>query len=116
MSMAARPVQVSITRTHRVSHPEWGEVGEYGSRFVDGEILDKLQTKRYLVRMRGDDGRLVGIAAVEPVRLNHAGRTVTVIYAASALFEDEARGQGYVQRIENNGDRRITLLLRNRRR
>lgn len=97
MSMA-NGIRVSIDRTTRVSDREWDEIGEFGSRYVDGPFVDKLQAKRYVVRMRGDDRRLVGIAAVDVVHLTHAKRTVTVIYAASALFDDEARGQGYVQR------------------
>ncbi|MEN3304087.1 MAG: hypothetical protein V7603_289, partial [Micromonosporaceae bacterium] len=78
---------------------DWAEVHDFGSRYFEGSFIASMQTKRDLVQLRGDGGRLLGIGAVEMFDVTHARRTVTVIHAGNAAFVDETRGQGYVHRI-----------------
>lgn len=93
------PVRVAIRRIADLDGDDWSEIGEFGSRYFEGAFVASMRSKRELVQLRGEDGRLLGIGAVETLDVSHAGRTVTVIHAGNAAFTDEARGQGYVQRI-----------------
>lgn len=43
----ARRVRVWIRQTTQVGDEEWKEMAEFGSRFVDGSFVDKLQNKRH---------------------------------------------------------------------
>jgi len=93
------PVRVAVRAIAELGPDDWAEVREFGSRFFEGLFVASMQTKRDLVLLRGEDGRLLGIGAVEMFDLTHAKRTVTVVHAGNAAFVDETRGQGYVHRI-----------------
>lgn len=99
MPASPSPVRVAIRRIADLGGDDWSEIGEFGSQYFEGAFVASIRSKRDLVQLRDDDGRLLGIGAVETFDLVHAGRTVTVIHAGNAAFTDEARGQGYVQRI-----------------
>jgi hypothetical protein len=93
------PVRVAIRRIAELGPEDWTEISQFGSRYFDGAFVANIRSKRDLVQLRGDDGRLLGIGAVEMFDVTDAGRSITVIHAGNAAFTDEARGQGYVQRI-----------------
>jgi hypothetical protein len=97
--MPAPSVHVTIRRIAEFDQHDWTEILDFGSRFFEGAFTESIQAKQDLVLMRGDDGRLLGIGALEMFELTYANRTVTVIHAGNAAFADETRGQGHVQRI-----------------
>jgi hypothetical protein len=92
-------VRVAIRPIADLDQHDWAELSDFGSRYFEGAFIASIQAKRHVVLLRGDSGQLVGIGAMEMFDLTHAKRTVTVIHAGNAAFADEARGQGYVQRI-----------------
>jgi hypothetical protein len=98
-AMPSAPIRVAIRAAADLDQRDWDEVVDFGSRFFEGAFADSLRAKRELVLLRGGDGRLVGMGAVETFAVTHAGRTVGVIHAGNTAFADEARGQGYVQRL-----------------
>ena len=95
----AAAVGVTIRRVADLEQPDWDELHDFGSRYFEGAFVDNIRTKRDLVRLRGGDGRLVGIGTADVFELTHARRTVTVIYAGNTAFADATRGQGLVHRI-----------------
>ena len=97
--MSGSAVRVAFRRIAELDRHDWAEVHDFGSRYFDGAFIASMRTKRDLVELRGGDGRLLGIAAVDMFDVTHADRTVTVIYAGNTAFVDETRGQGYVHRI-----------------
>jgi hypothetical protein len=97
--MRAPPVHVAIRRIDELDPSDWPEILEFGARYFEGAFGASIRAKRDLVLLRGDDGRLLGIATVELFDLTSAGRRVTVIHAGNAAFADETRGQSRVQRI-----------------
>jgi hypothetical protein len=98
-TMPSPSVHVTIRRIAELGQHDWAEVFDFGSRYFEGAFITSIQAKRDLVQLRGDDGRLLGIGAVEMFDLTHARRTVTVIHAGNAAFTDETRGHGLVHRI-----------------
>jgi hypothetical protein len=98
-AVPAPAVEVTIRRIAELGPQDWEEIHDFGSRYFEGAFVTNIRTKRDLVRLRGGDGRLMGIGAVDIFDLTHAQRTVTVIYAGNAAFADETRGQGLVHRI-----------------
>jgi hypothetical protein len=88
-----------LRRVTEVGPSDWAEIRDFGSRYFEGEFIASMQAKRDLVELRGADGPLLGIGAVDLFDVTHEGRTVTVIHGSSTAFLDETRGMGYVQRI-----------------
>jgi hypothetical protein len=97
--LPAAAVKVTIHRIATLALHDWDEIHDFGSRYFEGAFVDNIRTKRDLVRLRGGDGRLLGIGAADVFDLTHAQRSVTVIYAGNTAFADETRGQGLVHRI-----------------
>lgn len=97
--MSRAPVRVAVRRVADVGPSEWAEIRDFGSRYFEGQFLASIQHKRDLVELRGADGRLLGIGAVDLFDVTHEGRTVTVIQGSTAAFLDETRGLGYVHRV-----------------
>ena len=97
--MPSVPVKVAVRAIADLDQHDWDEVVDFGSRFFEGAFADSIRAKRELVVLRGGDGRLVGMGAVEMFDATYAGRTVCVIHAGNAAFADEARGQGHVQHL-----------------
>jgi hypothetical protein len=98
-TMSAPSVHVTIRRIAELNQHDWAEIFDFGSDYFEGAFITSIQAKRDLVQLRGGDGRLLGIGAVEIFDLTHAQRTITVIHAGNAAFADGTRGQGYVHRI-----------------
>jgi hypothetical protein len=99
MPASSSTVRVAIRRIAELGPDDWTEISQFGSRYFEGAFVASMRSKRDLVQLRGDDGRLLGIGAVEMFDLTDAGQIITVIHAGNAAFTDETRGQGYVQRI-----------------
>jgi hypothetical protein len=97
--MSAPSVHVTIRRIAELGQHDWAEIFDFGSDYFEGAFITSIQGKRDLVRLRGDDGRLLGIGALEIFDVTHAQRTVTVFHAGNAAFAEGTRGQGYVHRI-----------------
>jgi hypothetical protein len=98
-TMSAPSVHVTIRRIAELGQEDWAEILDFGSDYFEGAFIASIQAKRDLVQLRGGDGRLLGIGALEIFDLTHAQRTVTVFHAGNAAFADGTRGQGYVHRI-----------------
>ena len=58
-------VRVAVRRVTEVGPSEWAEIRDFGSRYFEGEFIASIQAKRDLVELRGADGRLLGIGAVD---------------------------------------------------
>ena len=58
-------VRVALRRVTEVGPSEWAEIRDFGSRYFEGEFIASIQAKRDLVELRGADGRLLGIGAVD---------------------------------------------------